>query len=327
MPVITRQQARRARQAEQALQAEEGQQPQQEQQAQQAQQEHVLSRTNLIDLPAEIIQEIAYYLSSEEDQSEVGYSPDFSDVDCGRISVDAFPSKYGPWDMTVMPCCRWSDPRVEEGQRRIPVLNGCGMSSFINGKGGRGRFSCVTIGQRRRSRCLRRFAPAMSEFSHVLQEALLKYLQRSTYFSVPRAHCGSRRRPAIGHHQVLSQSHKPQNLVVAPSICTTLEPLAESDCAAIHGSTSPSPASNLPPFRLFKRGPDRAVYSGAAFSILSPATFARQANRRLFDRLRKFQSRARSQSGDVLPATRYSVGIDEISRPPIVSPWIRLPRL
>lgn len=129
MPVITRQQARQALQVEQAREAKEAQQLHQEQQAQQAQQEHALSRTNLNNLPAEIIQEIARQLNPEEEQSEVGYGSDFADVDCDRMPVDAFPLKHGPRDTKVMPCCRWGDPRVGEGETGIPVLNNCSVFS------------------------------------------------------------------------------------------------------------------------------------------------------------------------------------------------------
>jgi hypothetical protein len=81
------------------------------------------SRLSLVDLPAEIIQEIAYHL---EPGSEDPDHSDFSDVEYDRMSVtsmDSMDSEDSTPMVKVLPCCRAGDEESTVGEERIPVLD------------------------------------------------------------------------------------------------------------------------------------------------------------------------------------------------------------
>jgi hypothetical protein len=88
-------------------------------QARQEQQSHL----NLNNLPAEIIQEIAYQLHSDPDDSVTDFGLDFSDIDFDRMSVTSWPSEDGAPDVKVMPCCRRGDTVVVGDEARIDILD------------------------------------------------------------------------------------------------------------------------------------------------------------------------------------------------------------
>lgn len=101
MPVITRQQAIHAKQA------------------------HAASHTNLNNLPAEILHEIAFYLNAdhEDPQPTETDTAGFDDFDDDQMSVVSAESNDDPPDVKVMPCCRSRDEKVGAGEPRISVLN------------------------------------------------------------------------------------------------------------------------------------------------------------------------------------------------------------
>jgi hypothetical protein len=102
MPVTTRRQAR---------------------QAEQAQQVHRLSHTNLNNLPAEILQEIADHLDPNTSETESDDSSEFSDDDYEWMSVTSQNPEDGPPEVKVMPCCRPGDNPIDADEPRIPVLD------------------------------------------------------------------------------------------------------------------------------------------------------------------------------------------------------------
>lgn len=107
MPVTTRQQANRARQA------------------------HAVSHLNINNLPAEIIEEIAFHLTpdSRHPQETETHSSGFDDIDHDRMSVTSLTEEEGPPDVEVMPCCRPRDQEADWDEEAdwyasgIPILD------------------------------------------------------------------------------------------------------------------------------------------------------------------------------------------------------------
>jgi hypothetical protein len=94
-------------------------------QANQARQAHALSHLNLNNLPAEIIEEIAFHLTSDaKEPQETGVdSSEFDDVDVDQMSVTSHTEEDGPPDVQVMPCCRPGDEEADWYGFRIPILD------------------------------------------------------------------------------------------------------------------------------------------------------------------------------------------------------------
>jgi hypothetical protein len=102
-------------------------------QAKQLLQQHAASHLNLNNLPAEIIEEIAFHLKCEaEDSDETATDPlEFEDVEYERMSVKSMDPEDGVPEVKVMPCCRSGDSEeeVDADGTRIPILNGCSTFS------------------------------------------------------------------------------------------------------------------------------------------------------------------------------------------------------
>lgn len=91
-------------------------------QAQAAQEVHALSHTNLNNLPAEIIGEIASHLRSDWHDCDSEDS-DFSDDDYDQMSVGSVDPEDEPPEVKVLPCCRQGESQVAVDGSRIPVLD------------------------------------------------------------------------------------------------------------------------------------------------------------------------------------------------------------
>jgi hypothetical protein len=94
-------------------------------QATQAREEHALSHLNLNNLPAEIIDEIAFHLTPDarDPQETETDPPGFDDVDHERMSVTSFTEEEGPPEIEVMPCCRLEDEEADWYESRLPILD------------------------------------------------------------------------------------------------------------------------------------------------------------------------------------------------------------
>jgi hypothetical protein len=87
---------------------------------------HADSHLNLNNLPAEIIEEIAYHLKSDAGDSEgtaTDPSTEFEDVNVDLMSVTSIGSEDDVPDVPVMPCCRPGDLKKHSYGSRIPVLD------------------------------------------------------------------------------------------------------------------------------------------------------------------------------------------------------------
>jgi hypothetical protein len=91
-------------------------------QARHAEQAHAISHTNLNNLPAEIIEGIAYQLDPDADTTASDGS-EFSDIDYDRMSVISVDPKDGPPEIKAVPCCQLGDKEADADEPRIPVLN------------------------------------------------------------------------------------------------------------------------------------------------------------------------------------------------------------
>jgi hypothetical protein len=90
---------------------------------QQIKQAHAESHTNLNNLPAEILQEIAYHLNPDAAETSSDDGSDFSDIEYDRQSVVSVEPDQGPPDVDVMPCCRAGDDESIATGAGIPILD------------------------------------------------------------------------------------------------------------------------------------------------------------------------------------------------------------
>jgi hypothetical protein len=108
-------------------------------QARNAEQAHSLSHTNLNNLPAEIIQEIANHLHpprklNQVKETETKDPLEFSDDDEDQMSVFSRGPGDGTPEVKVMPCCRPGDDTVVAEEPRIDVLDGSSIFSAASSR-------------------------------------------------------------------------------------------------------------------------------------------------------------------------------------------------
>jgi hypothetical protein len=90
---------------------------------QQIKQAHAESHTNLNNLPAEILQEIAYHLNPDVEDAWSDKGSKFSDIEYDRQSVVSVEPDQGPPEVEVVPCCRDGDEKKIASGAGIPILD------------------------------------------------------------------------------------------------------------------------------------------------------------------------------------------------------------